>query len=237
MQYSFVYILYSRLYEPHCLTYTHAIWFYIHCTYLHMLNCIFASTSIEAIWPVPEAPRKPAFLWPPQTGPGSAAGPVLVSGQNTEQLQPTQLENKGKTKRKKKEKHLTNILGFFFLVNIGLRLCLLPSELLRCILTAEGINCCHFLFMTWYRTINCSCSRERSKAVELHEYIPNRKRQARPRSEGETPPGRNLKLVSTSILIRERNKKSASQSQRNTLKKYSELPSKEALIGFTFLIP
>lgn len=139
--------------------------------------------------------------------------------------------------KEKKRETFNKYIGFFFLVNIGLRLCLLPSELLRCILTAEGINCCHFLFMTWYRTINCSCSRERSKAVELHEYIPNRKRQARPRSEGETPPGRNLKLVSTSILIRERNKKSASQSQRNTLKKYSELPSKEALIGFTFLIP
>lgn len=66
---------------------------------------------------------------------------------------------------------------------------LLPSVPLRCIRTAKGRNRCHVLFMTRYRTTNCSCSRERSKAVELHGYIPNRKRHTRPRSEGHTPPG------------------------------------------------
>lgn len=64
-----------------------------------------------------------------------------------------------------------------------------PSVPFRWIWTVEGRNCCHLLFITWYRTTSCSCSRARSKAVEPHGYIPNRNRHARPRSEGDTPPG------------------------------------------------
>lgn len=87
----------------------------------------------------------------------------------------------------KKEKVWNWLKKIMQLKSLCVCLCL-PSVPFRCNRTAEGRNCCHFRFMTRYRTTNCSCSRERSKAVEPQGYIPNRKRHTRPRSEGDTPP-------------------------------------------------